>query len=221
MLYLTGDEKKRLKLVLGVAPQDCTRPVLQTVLVEVREGTVTFVTVDGFRLAAMRFRDEEVEGDFSINVGAKVFAKLLPRGKKPVELSVHESGVVVDGVHSAVPVETERPFPDWRSTLPKGNEASETRACFQWPYAETLVLLREAEGAPVRTMYLGEAIHEEEDGPHAWAWTRGDVSYLYCLMPMMGGDGEISFDSLEGWRGEEAVQEASEGVPGGEGSGDM
>jgi len=201
MLYLTGEQKNHLKLALDVAPKDCTRPVLQTVLVEVKEGNITFVTVDGFRLAGMRFHDEEQEGTFSINVDAKTLKKLLPGGKRPVTLSVSEQGVVVDEVHSAVPVETERPYPDWRATLPKGDETSETKATFQWQYAETLVLLSEEEDMPLRTRCLRESIHGEEDGPHAWAWMRDGVSYLYVLMPMHCGDKGLSLETLGGWRG--------------------
>ena len=222
-MQLSGEQKKHLKLLLDVAPQDSTRPVLQTSLVEVGKGIVTFITVDGYRLAAMRFNDEEVEDAFSINVDAKTLLKLLPGGKKPVELSVSKQGVVVDGLRSAVSVETERPYPDWRATLPKADEASETRACFQWQYAETLVLLREVGDAPVRTVHLQESIHGEEDGPHAWAWTRDDVSYLYVLMPMKGGDRNVAFDSLADWRGDEQgdIPEGVEEVSGGEESGEV
>ena len=77
----------------------------------------------------------------------------------------------------------------------------------------------EPEDAPVRTVHLQESIHGEEDGPHAWAWSRDDVSYLYVLMPIRGGDRNVAFDSLADWRnGEQGdVPEGVEEVSGGEG----
>ena len=228
MLNLSGEQKRHLKLVLdvaiGVGPG---RPALSTVSVEVGAGLVTFVTADGFRLAAMRFRDE-AEGTFTINVDAKALKKLLPGGKKSVELSVSNLGVTVDGVHSVTPVEVT--YPGWRAVLPKADEPSAVDACFQWPYAETLIELCGEEDRLDHTGYLRQSIHDEDTvdeygatswSSHVWAWSRGGVSYLYCLMPVHvhSGGGEISFDSLEVWRGQGDVPEASEGVSEGEGAG--
>jgi len=228
MLNLSGEQKNHLKLVLdvaiGVGPG---RPALSTVSVEVEAGLVTFVTADGFRLAAMRFRDDEIEGTFTINVDAKAFLKLLPGGKKPVELSVSERGVIVGGVHSATPVEVT--YPNWRAILPKADEPSAIDACFQWLYAETLIKLCGEEDRLDHTGPLSQSTHDEDTvdkygatswSSHVWAWARGGVLYLYCLMPVHvhSGGGEISFDSLEAWRGQEGVPEVGGGVSEGQGA---
>jgi len=203
MLYLTGEQKKHLKLVLDIAiGVGASRPQLEVVSVKVEPELTTFITSDGFRLAAMRFHDSDVRETFTVNVDAKTLKKLLPRGKKPVELSVSRQGVAVDGECAATPVDVN--YPDWRQVLPKTDEPSETDKNFQWPLAEMLVKL--CGYGLEQTGYLRRSIHDEDVidehdvaswSSHAWAWTRDAVEYLYILMPLHGYP-VLGFDSLGG-----------------------
>jgi len=114
-----------LNRVLPFTATDDARPVLQCVNFEAKDGKLTVVSADGFRLAVVAL-DYDGEGQALINRDdLKGVANALRRAKR-VKVSFEPSGESLDGMSLIIDTELTRykwvtvngNFPDWRKLIP-------------------------------------------------------------------------------------------------------
>ena len=87
-----------LNRVLPFTAREDTRPVLQCVLFRVKEGKLTMVSADGFRLAVVKLDFDGDEGEVLINrEDLRGIANALRRAKR-VRVSFEKSGDSLDGM---------------------------------------------------------------------------------------------------------------------------
>jgi len=114
-----------LNRVLPFTAKDDNRPVLQCVLFVAKEGKLTLVSADGFRLAVVSL-DYDGEGQALINSdNLKGIANALRRAKR-ARISFEPNGESLDGTSLIIDTELVRyrwtsangNFPDWQKLIP-------------------------------------------------------------------------------------------------------
>jgi len=114
-----------LNRVLPFTAKDDNRPVLQCVLFTAKEGKLTLVSADGFRLAVVSL-DYDGEGQALINSdNLKGIANALRRAKR-ARISFEPNGESLDGTSLIIDTELVRyrwtsangNFPDWQKLIP-------------------------------------------------------------------------------------------------------
>src|SRR4030043_895123 len=114
-----------LTRVLPFTAKEDNRPVLQCVLFRAREGKLTLVSADGFRLAVVKL-DYDGEGEALINRDdLRGIANALHRAHR-VALSFEASGESLDGTSLVIDTEITRykwrgadgTFPDYEKLIP-------------------------------------------------------------------------------------------------------
>lgn len=120
----------RLKVALGrvlfAAARDDNRPVLTGVQMEVRDGELTLIATDGYRLAkqVVPLSEAAPDGDYLIPARAlAALVKLLPdEGAAAcypaLNGGAHMTWAAGDALLSAAALEGK--FPDWRAIMPQG-----------------------------------------------------------------------------------------------------
>ncbi len=114
-----------LNRVLPFTASDDARPVLQCVNFEAKEGKLSLVSADGFRLAVVTL-DCEGEGQVLINRGdLRGIVNALKRAKR-ARVTFEPSGESLDGMSLIIDTEAIRykwvsvngSYPDWRKLIP-------------------------------------------------------------------------------------------------------
>jgi hypothetical protein len=112
--------------VLPFTAKDDTRPVLQCVNFEAKEGKLNLVSADGFRLAVVGLDCDEGEGQALVSrEELRGIANALRKAKR-VRLSLEPSGETLDGMSLILDTELTRykwvstngSYPDWRKLIP-------------------------------------------------------------------------------------------------------
>ena len=115
-----------LNRVLPFTARDDNRPVLQCVLFRVKEGKLTIVSADGFRLAVVKVDFDGDDGEVLINrEDLRGIANAL-RYAKRVRVSLEKSGDSLDGMRLILDTELIRynwqgadgTFPDYEKLIP-------------------------------------------------------------------------------------------------------
>jgi DNA polymerase III sliding clamp (beta) subunit (PCNA family) len=115
-----------LNRVLPFTARDDSRPVLQCVNLVAKDGKLTLISADGFRLAVVALDYEDGEGQALINADdIKGIANALRRAKR-VRISFEPSGESLDGMSVIVDTELTRykwtsvngQYPDWQKLIP-------------------------------------------------------------------------------------------------------
>jgi hypothetical protein len=115
-----------LNRVLPFTAKEDTRPVLQSVLFRVKEGKLTLVSADGFRLAVVKLDFDGDDGEVLINrEDLRGIANALRRAKR-VRVSLEKSGDSLDGMRLILDTELIRyrwqgvigSFPEWEKLIP-------------------------------------------------------------------------------------------------------
>ena len=115
-----------LNRVLPFTAKDDARPVLQCVNFVAKEGKLTLVSADGFRLAVVTLDYDEGEGQALVSrEDLRGIANALRRAKR-VRLSLEPSGTSLDGMSLILDTELIRykwvsvsgQYPDWQKLIP-------------------------------------------------------------------------------------------------------
>jgi DNA polymerase III sliding clamp (beta) subunit (PCNA family) len=115
-----------LNRVLPFTAKEDNRPVLQCVLFKVKEGKLTIVSADGFRLAVVKVDFEGDDGEVLINrEDLRGIANALRHAKR-VRVSLEKSGDSLDGMRLILDTELIRyrwqgadgTFPDYEKLIP-------------------------------------------------------------------------------------------------------
>jgi hypothetical protein len=115
-----------LNRVLPFTAKEDTRPVLQCVLFRVKEGKLTIVSADGFRLAVVKVDFDGEDGEVLINrEDLRGIANALRHAKR-VRMSLEKSGDTLDGMRLILDTELIRykwqgvsgNFPDYEKLIP-------------------------------------------------------------------------------------------------------
>jgi hypothetical protein len=115
-----------LNRVLPFTARDDTRPVLQCVLFRVKDGKLTLVSADGFRLAVVKVDFDGDDGEVLINrEDLRGIANALRHAKR-VRVSLEKSGETLDGMRLILDTELIRynwqgisgNFPDYEKLIP-------------------------------------------------------------------------------------------------------
>ncbi len=122
----TTELAEALNRVLPFTAKDDARPVLSCVLFRAKEGKLTMVSADGFRLAVANLDCEGIEGEALINrEDLRGIANALRHAKR-VRVSLEASGESLDGMSLIVDTELIRykwtgldgSFPDYEKLIP-------------------------------------------------------------------------------------------------------
>lgn len=117
--------KAALSRVLFAAAKEDNRPVLTGVQMEVRDGGLTMIAVDGFRLAkqAMPLSEVVPDGDYLIPArGLAALVKLLPDEGDAALFPTHGAHMVWRAGDTSTLLSVaalDGKFPDWRAVLPQ------------------------------------------------------------------------------------------------------
>ncbi|MBA7595599.1 hypothetical protein ES703_02563 [subsurface metagenome] len=121
-----GELADALNRVLPFVATDDARPILQCVNLIAKEGKLTLVSADGFRLATINLDFDDGEGQALIN-GAELkgVANALRRAKR-ARVSFEPSGESLDGMKLVIDTELIRykwlsvngEYPDWQKLIP-------------------------------------------------------------------------------------------------------
>jgi len=115
-----------LNRVLPFTAREDTRPVLQCVLFRVKDGKLTIVSADGFRLAVVKVDFDGDDGEVLINrEDLRGIANALRHAKR-VRVSLEKSGDTLDGMRLILDTELIRynwqgangSFPDYEKLIP-------------------------------------------------------------------------------------------------------
>ncbi len=115
-----------LNRVLPFTAKDDARPILQCVNLIAKEGKLTLVSADGFRLAVISLDYADGEGQALINTGElQGVANALRRAKR-ARVSFEPSGESLDGMSLIIDTELIRykwisvqgNYPDWQKLIP-------------------------------------------------------------------------------------------------------
>ena len=205
-VILNKEQIVRLKAMLTIAGKATQgRYALTQVHIEVRPQQITFITADGFNLAAMQVpADTAEDSEFHLNVSAVGFKKLLPRDKGVLE--VDPEGVSLADVRLQSVVCS---FPHWRQVLPKSEEPSQNSAIFSNQIVAAFFQFYGGRDYNRRTwpvQIMRYSIHDKDDGPHVWTWEAKNGSeeptrHLYLAMPMYRDERTLQMSrGLTGWR---------------------
>ncbi len=115
-----------LSRVLPFTAREDTRPVLQSVLLRVKDGKLTMVSADGFRLAVVKLDFDGDEGEILINRGDLIGIANALRHAKRARVSFEKSGDTLDGMRLILDTELIRyrwqgvvgTFPDYEKLIP-------------------------------------------------------------------------------------------------------
>jgi len=115
-----------LNRVLPFTAKDDNRPVLSCVNFEAKEGKLTLVSADGFRLAVVTLDYDKGEGQVLVSrEDLRGIANALRKAKR-VRLSLEKSGESLDGMSLILDTELTRykwvsfqgDYPDWQKLIP-------------------------------------------------------------------------------------------------------
>jgi DNA polymerase-3 subunit beta len=99
------DFKEALEKTLFCVAQDDTRPVLKGCLIEVKDGEMTTVALDGYRLALYKKEVKENKGDIKMIVLGKMLyeiSKITEDNETEIKVSVQEKNVYLDLGHTKI-----------------------------------------------------------------------------------------------------------------------
>jgi len=122
-----GELSEALNRVLPFTATEDNRPVLQCVYFVAKDGKLSLISADGFRLAVLRLDYDDGEGEALISRDdLKAVANALRRAKR-VRVSFEPSGESIDGTSLIVETElirykwvsAEGKFPDYEKLTPK------------------------------------------------------------------------------------------------------
>ena len=120
-----GELAEALKRVLPFTAKDDARPVLNCVLFVAKDGKLTLISADGFRLAVVTL-DCDGEGQALVNRDElRGIANALRRAKR-ARISFEPSGESLDGLSLIIDTElirykwtsTQGSYPDWQKLIP-------------------------------------------------------------------------------------------------------
>jgi len=120
-----GELAEALKRVLPFTAKDDARPVLNCVLFVAKDGKLTLISADGFRLAVVTL-DCDGEGQALVNRDElRGIANALRRAKR-ARISFEPSGESLDGMSLIIDTElirykwtsTQGSYPDWQKLIP-------------------------------------------------------------------------------------------------------
>ncbi len=91
--------KDMIRQTIFAVGQDENRPILNGINIESKNGLLTFVAIDGFRLALRKYIIEDVDADINVVIPGKTLseiAKILEPTDKDVTIYVTENQIMFD-----------------------------------------------------------------------------------------------------------------------------
>lgn len=111
--------------VIFAISENESRPITTGALFELKDGRLTLVAVDGYRLSIRTETPEKSEGDFSFVVpgeALKIIMRMLPENDKPVEVYPRRKHALFQFANTAITTRLlEGEFIDYRNTVKVDN----------------------------------------------------------------------------------------------------